>query len=92
MKIAILIEKVEHGGIQIVGFNIATALKSRGYNIVIAHGENSIGDFLPGIEKIPLGKIIKYIWKIPFISPFYILRLRKFLINFRDGKDEAKTC
>jgi len=83
MKIAILIEKVEFGGIQMVGFNLAKSLKSRGHDVVVAHGKNLIGDFLPGIEKVQLGKMIKYIWKIPYISPSFIFRLRKLLDNFQ---------
>lgn len=83
MKVAILIEGVEHGGIQIIGFGIAKLLKSNGDIVFILHGENKIGEFLPEIKKVPLGKMIKYLWKIPYISPSFIIRFFRFLHGYK---------
>ena len=63
MKVAILIEKIEYGGIQSIGFGLAKMLNKNGDTVQIVHGENKIGEFCRGIEKVNLGK---------FITPFFM--------------------
>ena len=74
MKIAILIEKIEHGGIQTIGLGLAKLLNQNGNEIHIVHGENKIGNFSPKIKKFKMGRFIS-----PFILPIVSL---KFVFKF----------
>ena len=78
MKISILIEKIEYGGIQSIGFGLAKMLNKNGDSVHIVHGLNKIGKFCNGIEKFNLGKFIVPLF-LPLISIKFIFNLAYYL-------------
>ena len=82
MKVAILIEKIEYGGIQSIGFGLAKMLNKNGDTVQIVHGVNKIGKFCRGIEKINLGKFIIPSF-MPFISIKFIFKLACYLYKHK---------
>lgn len=79
MKIIILIEDLDFGGIQSIGCGLAELL-SKKYDINIVHGESQNEGFKPKIKLINVGKIYTNIFGKKIIKISFILKL---LINLR---------
>lgn len=79
MKIIILIEDLDYGGIQSIGCGLAELL-SKKYDVNIVHGESQNEGFRPKIKLINVGKIYTNIFGKKIIKISFILKL---LINLK---------